>query len=188
VLSHNEINRAIESGDIVIDPFEPDLVKRNSCLLRVGDRFRYIGAKGIIDVGDQASIDDATGEAFQATDVVVESGRLLLASSFERLAVAPDLVGVLSGISNVARLGVVIDVTSAFVNAGFGWGAPSRVTFELTTVGGTRVRLRTGIPICHLAFVRMSEASAYEKPSARTGQDFPGGSDLNTQFGRFILG
>lgn len=187
MLSHSEILKAIEVGDIVIDPFEPELVKRNSCLLRLGDRFRTVASDGIIDVGDQTSIDSANGDPFQAQDVVVGSRSLTLASSLERLSVAPDLVGVLSGISNVARLGVLVHVTSAFVNAGFGFGAPSRVTFELATVGGLQVRLRTGIPLCHLAFVRMSEATAYERVSARTGQDFPGGSDLHTQFGRFIV-
>ncbi|HEY0469838.1 MAG TPA: dCTP deaminase [Polyangiaceae bacterium] len=187
MLSHMEIIKAIEAGDISIDPFVPELVKRNSCLLRLGDRFRTVGGGGVIDVGDQASIDGASGEPYQARDVVVDSSSLTLASSLECISLAPDIVGVLSGISNVARLGVLVHATSAFVNAGFGYEAPSRVTFELATVGGLQVRLRTGIPLCHLAFVRMSEVSTYERASARTGQDFPGGSDLHTQFGRFIL-
>lgn len=187
MLTHSEILKALDGGDIVLDPLEVELVKRNSCLLRLGDRFREVASEEVIDVGDQSSIDRASGDAFQARNVVVGPDRLLLASSYEKLSVAPDLVGVLSGISNVARLGVIVHATSAFVNAGFGFGAPSRVTFELATVGGTRVRLRTGLPICHLAFVRTSEAETYGVPSARTGQDFPGGSDLNTQFGRFIL-
>jgi dCTP deaminase len=155
--------------------------------LRLGDRFRVISSQDVIDVADQASIDRASGDAFQSNEALVDSSFLLLASSFEKIALAPSLVGVLSGISNVARLGVLVHVTSAFVNAGFGWGHPSRVTFELATVGGTRVRLRTGIPLCHLAFVRMSDLSTYEFASERTGQEFPGGSDLNSQFGRFIV-
>ena len=187
MLSRSEILNAIDSGDIVIEPFEFELIKRNSCLLRLGDRFRTVEGSEVIDVGDQESIDSACGEPFQARDVVVDSTSLLLASSFEQISLAPNLVGVLSGISNVARLGVLVHATSAFVNAGFGFGAPSNVTFELATIGGLRVRLRTGIPLCHLAFVRMNEATDYERPSARTGQDYPGGSELYRQFGRFIL-
>jgi dCTP deaminase len=188
MLSHDEILKAQEAGDLSIEPFLPELVKRNSVLLRLGDRFREIKPSGVIDVGDPESLRAHEGAAFEARDVVVSSDRLLLAASFERIALAPDLVGVLSGISNVARLGVLVHATSEFVNAGFGFGDPSRVIFELATVGSMRVRLRTGIPLCHLALFRLNQAPSYCTPSARTGQDVPGFSDLHSQFGRYIIG
>jgi dCTP deaminase len=186
MLGHGEILRAIDAGDIVIDPLRPELVKRNSIVLRLGGQFRRISSDEVLDIADPECMARNAGEAFEGKTVDVDSDSVVLASSFETVSLAPDLVGVLSGITNVARLGTVVHATSAFVNAGYGWGRPGRVVFELSTLGRLRVRLYRGLPICHLAIVRLGERTSYPAPSARTGQDAPGHSDLFTQFGRFI--
>lgn len=186
MLSNREIERAIDGGDIKLIPFVPELVKRNSYLLRLGDQFRRIDSTGVVDTADPASMHEHEGSAFSEDSVVVDGTSLVLASSFETIEIAPHLVGLLSGISNVARLGVVVHAASEFVNAGYGREAPSRVVFELATLGGRRVRLWRGAPICHLAFVRMREAADFKTSSARTGQDSPGASDLFGQFGHYI--
>lgn len=186
MLSHGEILRAIEAGEIVIDPLTPELIKRNSYVLRLGGQFRRIEPDGVIDVRDADSLERNAGKEFEAASVEVNSTSLVLASSFEKIALAPHFVGVLSGITNVARLGTLVHATSAYVNAGYGWGHPGRVVFELATVGSLRVELYRGLPICHLAIFRLEEATTYAKPSARTGQDAPGKSDLMAQFGHLI--
>jgi dCTP deaminase len=187
VLSHGEIVQAVSNGEITIEPFVPELVRRNSYLLRLGGHFRRVQTLELLDIRDPESMRHSRGEEFAAADVEVNSNSLVLASSFERISLGADLVGVLSGISNVARLGTIVHATSAFINAGYGLGNPGRVVFELATVGGLRVKLYRGLPICHLAVVRLSEASSYPHASARTGQDTPGASDLFTQFGNYIV-
>jgi dCTP deaminase len=186
MLSHAQILHAINNGEISFDPFTPELVKRNSYVLRLGGQFRRVSTDRVLDIRDRESMEHSKGEEFESADVEVNSTSLVLASSFEKVSLAPDLVGVLSGITNVARLGTLVHATSAYVNAGYGWGSPGRVVFELATVGSLRVKLYRGVPICHLAFFRLDEATSYEKPSARTGQDFPGASDLFGQFGHLI--
>lgn len=187
VLSHGEILRCIDAGEIALEPFTPELVKRNSYVLRLGGQFRRIASNELLDIRDEEVMSRNSGEAFEAPDVEVNSTSLVLASSFEKVSLAPDIVGVLSGITNMARLGTLVHATSEFVNAGYGWRRPGRVVFELATVGGLRVRLYRGLPICHMAFFRMREQTSYEKPSARTGQDSPGQSDLMRQFGHLIV-
>jgi dCTP deaminase len=186
MLGHNEIRRAVEAGDIRIDPYTPELVKRNSVVLRLGGQYRRISSDEVLDIADPECMARNAGEAFEAKSVDIDGDSVVLASSFEQISLAPDLVGVLSGITNVARLGVVVHATSAFVNAGYGWGQPGRVVFELSTLGRLKVRLYRGLPICHLAIVRLSEASGYPIASARTGQSAPGDSELFAQFGRYI--
>lgn len=186
MLSHGEILRAIESGQIGIDPFTPELVKRNSYVLRLGGQFRRVQSDEVLDVADEECMRRNAGAEFAAGSVIVDSDSLVLASSFERISLAPDLVGVLSGITNVARLGVVVHASSAYVNAGYGWGSPGRVVFELATLGKLKVRLYRGLPVCHLAIIRLAEKTSYSEPSARTGQDAPGYSDLFGQFGKYI--
>lgn len=187
MLSHAELARAMESGDLAIDPFTPELLKRNSYVLRLGGQFRRVRSDEVIDIADSDSMTRNSGEEFEASSLIVDSESLVLASSFERISLAPDLVGVLSGITNVARLGVVVHSTSAFINAGYGSGKPGRVVFELATLGRLKVKLYRGLPICHLAVFRLGEATTYGSPSARTGQDAPGRSDLFNQFGHLIV-
>lgn len=186
MLSNGEIESAIAKGEIAIDPFDPHLVKRNSYLLRLGDQFRRIDSEGVVDTADGSSMESHAGHAFTNDNVLVSGNHLILASSLEAIAIAPNLVGVLSGISNVARLGVLVHAASEFINAGYGREERSRVVFELATIGGRKVRLWSGTPICHLAFIRMERASEFATQSARTGQDAPGASELTKQFGHFI--
>lgn len=186
MLSHTEILGCLEKGEISIDPLTPELVKRNSYVLRLGNQYRRIASDEILDIRDPEVMARNSGQIFESAHVEVNSSSLVLASSLERIALAPDLVGVLSGITNVARLGTLVHATSEFVNAGYGWGQPGRVVFELATVGNLRVRLYRGLPICHLAFFRLNAAEPFGRPSARTGQDVPGESDLFRQFGHLI--
>jgi dCTP deaminase len=186
VLGHGEILRAIDAGDVAIDPFTPELVKRNSIVLRLGGQFRRIRSDEVLDIADPECMARNTGEVFEGRTVDIDGDSVVLASSFETISLAPDLVGVLSGITNVARLGTVVHATSAFVNAGYGWGHPGRVVFELSTLGRLKVRLYRGLPVSHLAIVRLGEQTSYPAASARTGQDAPGHSDLFTQFGHLV--
>lgn len=186
MLSHGEIIRAMKNRQVSIDPFTPELVKRNSYLLRLGSDFRRLCSDEVLDIADEDCMRRNSGREFSADNVVIDSDSVLLASSFERISLAPDLVGVLSGISNIARLGVIVHATSEFVNAGYGWGAPGRVVFEMATLGRMRVRLYRGLPICHLAIFRLGEATTFPLPSARTGQDRPGNSEIFYQFGKYI--
>lgn len=186
MLNRTEITAAIDRGNIAIDPLTPELIKRNSYVLRLGSKFRRLRSHEIIDIADPDSMSRNAGETFESDSVVIDSDSVVLASSFETISLAPNLAGVLSGISNVARLGTLVHATSAFINAGYGWGQPGRVVFEIATLGRLRVKLYTGIPICHLAIVRLAGAADYPSPSARTGQDWPGQSDLFAQFGHLI--
>jgi dCTP deaminase len=187
MLGHDEIRELLDQERIGIDPFEPELLKRNSYVLRLGGSFRRVSAEAELDIADSESVRAHAGDAFDAESVQVNSTSLILASSLERVWLSPDIVGVLSGISNVARLGVLVHATSAFINAGFGLEGPGTTVFEMATIGGRVVRLYRGLPVCHLAFFRLERPVAGFARSRRTGQSGPGPSDLFDQFGKFIF-
>jgi dCTP deaminase len=187
MLGHDEIAEQMEQGRLSIDPFEPELLKRNSYVLRLGGSFRRISGDSEVDIADPECAALLAGEAFDSPSVVINSGSLVLAASLERISLPDDIVGVLSGISNVARLGVLVHATSAFINAGFGKAKPGTTIFEMATIGGRTVRLYRGLPICHIAFFRLDRPVAGFEPSRRTGQSAPGASELFSQFGHFIF-
>jgi len=188
ILSDQDIRRARDDGDLHISPFDDRLVKRNSYLLRLAGPFRRIQGSGIVDTADPASFGENEGEIETGASVLLTPDTLVLAGTHERVGLAPSLAGLLSGISNVARLGVQVHATSQLINAGFAHGDPSPLVFELSTIGGRRVRLYSGTPLCHLVLARLATPTAQPRPSRRTGQHGTDPSRLLDQFGHFYLG
>lgn len=185
ILADQDIRRARENGEIQITPFDDRLVKRNSYLLRLAGPFRRLQGDTVLDTADPDSFTACEGTVEDGPSVLLTPDSLVLAGSCERVGLAPSLAGLLSGISNVARLGVQVHATSQLVNAGFAEGNPTPVVFELSTVGGRRVRLYPGTPLCHLVFARLSAPAAARRPSGRTGQRGTDPSRLLEQFGSF---
>ncbi|MYU47827.1 hypothetical protein GTV15_09810, partial [Streptomyces sp. SID7803] len=187
ILSGAEIRQAVRSGEMGITPFDDRLVKRNSYLLRLSGPFRRLEGDEVVDTADPPeSFRRAEGTVEDGDSVVLTPDTLVLAGTHERVGLAPpSLVGLLSGISNVARLGVQVHATSQLVNAGFAYGDPSPLVLELCTVGGAAAYASTGgaPPVCHLVLARLSVPATGSVPSARTGQRGTDPSRLLEQFG-----
>jgi hypothetical protein len=58
---HDEIQELLDQGRIGIDPFEPELLKRNSYVLRLGGAFRRISGDSELDVADSQSVEAHLG-------------------------------------------------------------------------------------------------------------------------------
>lgn len=187
MLSDSGVRERLQSGEIEIQNFDERLLKRNSYVLRLGDRFRFIASgTEVVDICDPASLEAAAGAEIVATSIVVGPGEMVLGISSERIGIAPDLVGYLTGVSNVARAGVSVHPSSSFVNAGYGYKHPGSVVFEISTIGNNTIRLHAGMPLCHLAFFVLDGPTSYELKSDRTGQYGPDPSTYATQFGHFV--
>ncbi|MET9357468.1 hypothetical protein ABZY14_31560 [Streptomyces sp. NPDC006617] len=185
ILSDEGIRTSLAEGSLAITPFDDRLVKRNSYLLRLHTAFRRIDTDAVLDTADAHALAAAAGRVTEADSIVLTPDSLVLGCSVERLGLAGGMAGLLSGVSDVARLGVQIHCTSQLINAGFAHNQPSRVVFELSTVGGRKVRLHSGTPICHLVLITLCSPTTYAQQSGRTGQDGPEPSRLLQQFGHF---
>lgn len=78
-------------------------------------------------------------------------GEFLLASTLERVQLAPTLAARLEGKSSLGRLGMEVHSTAGFIDSGFG-GYP---TLEIQNKLHTPIKLRAGMPICQIAIFRM---------------------------------
>ena len=58
----------------------------------------------------------------------------------------------LSTLSHIARFGLDVLHNSFLVSPGFGRNAPTALTFELVSHNPNPIRLRPGLPICHIGF------------------------------------
>jgi dCTP deaminase len=68
-----------------------------------------------------------------------------------------DLCGFLEGRSRFARLGLMIHVTSAFVQP----GVANRQVLEMSNVADRPLRIHAGVRLCQLVLMRTEGAARY---------------------------
>ena len=177
LLSDRDIRAALSDGRIVLDPADglDARIGPDSIDLRLGDSFLIFerNKQAYIDPRDPATADGATrrvdlepGERF-----IVHPQELVLATTLERLRLAPDLVARLEGRSSLGRLGIIVHSTASLFHAGW----DGHATMELGNLGVMPVALYPGMRICAFTFQPLS--SPAERPYGRRAADKYTGQD-----------
>jgi dCTP deaminase len=153
VLSDRTIREEIESGRIVIDPFEPSNVQPSSVDVRVDRQFRVFHNARYTYIDVRQPMDDLT-ELVEITDdepFILHPGEFVLGQTLERVTLPDDLVARLEGKSSLGRLGLLIHSTAGFVDSGFS----GNLTLELSNVANLPITIYHGMPIGQISFMRM---------------------------------
>ena len=101
----------------------------------------------VIDLADQSSIDDLYGEPVTEWKThELMPGEMLLGAVEEPLRLGAGLMGMIGGLSHLARVGLAVHVTSPFVLPG--WNG--HLTLELVNTGPAVLRLHHGMPMARL--------------------------------------
>ena len=176
VLSDRTIREEIDSGRIVIDPFEASNVQPSSVDVRVDRQFRVFHNARYPYIDVRQPMDDLT-ELVEVTDdepFILHPGEFVLGQTLERVTLPDDLVARLEGKSSLGRLGLLIHSTAGFVDSGFS----GNLTLELSNVANLPITIYHGMPIGQISFMRMD--AAVENPygakavgSKYQGQDEP---------------
>lgn len=160
VLSDATIRELIETGRIVIDPFDPAMIQPASVDIHLGNSFRVFHNHRIqsIDLGnpprdltEHVEIDPAEGT------FVIHPGEFVLGRTEEQVAIPDDIVCRIEGKSSIGRLGLVVHATAGFVDPGF----QGTLTLEIANFNSVPIVLRPGLPICQLSFM------ALDRPAER---------------------
>ncbi len=164
LLSDRDIRDQVDSGRVVLDPWDPAMIQPSSidvCLdkyFRLFDNHKY----GMIDPSvDQPDLTHLV-EVEPATGFVLHPGEFVLASTLEAITLPDDLAARVEGKSSLGRLGLLTHATAGFVDPGFS----GHVTLELSNVATLPIMLWPGMKIGQLAFFRLS--SPAEKPYGST--------------------
>jgi dCTP deaminase len=75
----------------------------------------------------------------------------------ERISLPPFLCGFLEGRSRFARLGLMIHVTSAFVQP----GVNNRQVLEMSNVSNRPLRIHAGVRLCQIVLMRTEGEAVY---------------------------
>lgn len=128
ILTGPEIQRAVESRRITIDPFDPAMLNPNSYNYRLGDEIVVLSSGSDLDNPPEPVPIPPEG-------MVLDPGHLYLATTAEVVG-SDDFVTSLIGRSSIGRLGLFLQVSADLGHQ----GAAHRWTLELHSCLPTRVR------------------------------------------------
>jgi dCTP deaminase len=170
VLSDRTIRAEIDSGRIVIEPFDPDLIQPSSIDVRVDNRFRVFHNARYPYIDVRQPMDDLTEAVTVPPDrpFILHPGEFVLGQTLERVTLPDDLVARLEGKSSLGRLGLLIHSTAGFVDSGFS----GNLTLELSNVANLPITIYHGMPIGQISFMRMD--GPVEHPYGTRGSKYQG--------------
>lgn len=161
-LSDVDIKKGIESGAIVIEPFDERKLQLASYDVTLGNEFEIVD-RHKIEASDPANkifpttrkIVVADGEEF-----VLHPGENVLGKQKEFIGVDLEHLILLSGKSSLARIGLVVHNTAMLFNPGHKFYP----TFELVNSSNIPIILRPGMEVAQLIFAKLSSpcSKSYE--------------------------
>jgi len=158
VLTREAIVAELDAGRLVISPLSPDQIGAASIDLTLGDEIRVVGDGGPIDLRDDADYRDHTQLRRLDEPYQLNPGSTIHGITRERITLPSDLCGFLEGRSRFARLGLMIHVTSAFVQP----GVSNRQVLEMSNVAERPLRIHAGVRLCQIVLMRTEGDARYQ--------------------------
>jgi dCTP deaminase len=172
VLSDRTIRRLVESGRLVVDPWDESLVQPASVDLRLGDSFRVFHNHRVtaIDLRDPPT--NLTEEVVvRAGDpFAIHPGEFVLGRTLEYVEIPDDVVARIEGKSSLGRLGLIVHATAGFVDPGF----RGTLTLEITNLTRVPIKLYAGLPIAQLSFMALDAPAEHPYGSEALGSHYQG--------------
>jgi dCTP deaminase len=172
LLSDRDIRKEIESGRVVLDPFDPAMIQPSSVDVRLDRFYRVFENHRYPFIDPAVEQPDLTREIATAPDepFVLHPGEFVLASTYEVITLPDDIAGRLEGKSSLGRLGLLTHSTAGFIDPGFS----GHVTLELSNVANLPITLHAGMKIGQLCLFRLSSPAEHPYGSEKYGSRYQG--------------
>ena len=172
LLSDRDLLMELKSGQLELDPFEPELVQPSSIDVRLDRLFRVFNNHLYTHIDPAQRQDDLTTlvEVEDGEPFVLHPGEFVLASTLEVITLGDQLAGRLEGKSSLGRLGLLIHSTAGFIDPGFS----GHVTLELSNVATLPIRLWPGMRVGQLCIFRLSSPAEHPYGSEVYGSRYQG--------------
>ena len=148
LLSDRDIQRQVDDGRVVLDPWDPAMIQPSSVDVRLDKYFRLFDNHKypVIDPSkDQPELTRLV-EVDPTEGFVLHPGEFVLGSTLESLTLPDDVAARVEGKSSLGRLGLLTHATAGFVDPGFS----GHVTLELSNVATLPIILWPGMKIGQL--------------------------------------
>jgi dCTP deaminase len=172
LLSDRDIRAEIDSGRVVLTPYDEGMVQPSSVDVRLDKFFRTFSNHKypVIDPREEQADLTELVEVAGDSSFILHPGEFVLGSTYEVVRLPDDLAARLEGKSSLGRLGLLTHSTAGFIDPGF----DGHVTLELSNVATLPITLWPGMKIGQLCFFRLSSASEHPYGSERYGSRYQG--------------
>lgn len=158
VLTRDEILKAIDRGEIKIEPLDLKAIGPASVDLRLDSKFRvFKKLHKVYDVVEEANYEEVTEYIEVEKQFLLLPGESVLGITMEKITLAPDICGWLEGRSRFARLGLAVHVTAGFMQPGIS----NRQVLEINNSAPLAMALYPGTFICQFIFQRCIGSAVY---------------------------
>lgn len=158
ILAKKEILKAVREGRIRIDPFEPSSVGPCSVDFSLGNEFRVFEKRGTeVDLVGGLDYLKQTKPKRCLARYTLQPGELILGVTREKLGLSNGLCGWIQGRSRIARMGVMVHVSSSLVQP----GVDNHQVLEIINLSPNPIVLRPGVKVCQIVFEELSSEAEY---------------------------
>lgn len=159
VLAKEEILKRIKAEEIKIDPFQEKYLGPASYDLHLGNRFRiFKGVKEIFKVTEEADFNAVTNLVSIDKDFLLMPGQTVHGITLEKISLPDDICGWIEGRSRFGRLGLMVHITSSFIQP----GSVGYQVLEINNAGPMPLSLTPGLAICQLIFEETKGKARYQ--------------------------
>ncbi|MFQ5405899.1 MAG: dCTP deaminase [Candidatus Micrarchaeia archaeon] len=165
ILSKPEILKAVKKGDLAVTPFDKKNVGCCSVDLTLSNEFLLFEGKGhhplLVHENTYAS------EEFKkhtkkvvlkgGNGILLAPGELVLGQTKERVRLTQNLCAKIEGRSRFARIGLMVHVSSSFVQP----GVNNKQVLEIVNFSPFKLVLEPGTKICQLVFGQVKGKAKY---------------------------
>lgn len=169
-LGKDELLKSIENGTLRIEPFRKEQVGPASINLHLGNSFRvFEKTRDVFHVREDADYKQLTRavKVERNGSFLIMPNELVQGITEETLTLPSTLSGRIEGRSRFARLGLLIHLSSGFIQP----GSTGRVVLEILNVSPLPLALHPGTAICQVIIEEARGATKYQ--GAFAGQTAP---------------
>ncbi|MEU0877624.1 dCTP deaminase [Lentzea sp. NPDC005914] len=172
LLSDQDLRKEVESGRLLLDPFDVEMVQPSSIDVRLDRYFRVFNNTKYTHIDPSLQQDELTSmvEAPEGEPFVLHPGEFVLGSTYEMVTLPDDLAGRLEGKSSLGRLGLLTHSTAGFIDPGFS----GHITLELSNVANLPITLHPGMKIGQLCLFKLSSPAEHPYGSKQAGSRYQG--------------
>jgi dCTP deaminase len=161
VITGKGIRKLIDEGNLVISPFDKSQIGAGSIDLHLGREFRVFKPSGkTIEVGDSPDYKSISKlvRLRKGGEITIMPGEFLNGITEENIKLPPGCSGRIEGRSRFARIGLLVHVSSGFVQP----GTDGKIVLEIVNLSPFKMKLKCGTQICQLIIEEAKGGGAYK--------------------------
>ena len=170
LLSDRDLRKALDEGQLGLDPFDEAMIQPSSVDVRLDRYFRVFANHRYTHIDPAEQQDDLTEMVEPKGDepFILHPGEFVLGSTLEVITLGDSLASRLEGKSSLGRLGLLTHSTAGFIDPGFS----GHVTLELSNVANLPIKLYPGMKIGQICVIQLSSPSEHPYGSSVYGSRY----------------